>query len=43
MRHESSTSARRTSELEQVEQEVEYVCLLAEEEIERAENAFHVL
>lgn len=39
MRHESSTSARRASELEQAEQEAEYVCLLAEEALECAEAA----
>ena len=40
MRHESSTSARRASELEQAEQEAEYVRLLAEEALERAETAY---
>ena len=40
MRHESSASARRASELEQAEQEAEYVRLLAEEGLERAETAY---
>ena len=40
MRHESSTSARRVSELEQAEQKAEYVRLLAEEALERAEAAY---
>ena len=40
MRYESSTSAWRASELEQAEQEAEYVRLLAEEALERAEAAY---
>ncbi len=39
MRHESSNSALRSSELEQVAQEADYVRLLREEEVERIETA----